>query len=435
MASKDVKPKTRLGKSHPGRVKAAVWAIVLLGFGGGGYAAYRYTGTTEVEVAVARVRRGDFVVSVRTRGDIKSSRSTILKAPQVPGLRITRLAPNGRPISKGDVVVEFDGVGQEQMVIARTNNVQSVDGDIVQMKATQKMNGEQDAMLKMQSEYALERAKLDASKAEVLSAIEGEKNRIQVGVTEGQLQQVKAAINAHEVGNEADLGRIGQRKDKAQRDLATAQRYLSLMQLRAPADGVVNVLPNFRAQGTFGQSQPPFKEGDNAWTGAEIVEIPDLTQLFIDLRLEEVDRGRIQLGQNVKLRVDAIPDKEFTAELDYVSPIAALVFKGGSTPEKTFPARATLKNLDPRLRPGMSASAEIVIERQPNQLLIPARASFDKEGKPAVYVQIGKNFVTREVKIGTRNDEEIVITGGLKEGEIVTLESPAEAAKKAKKKL
>src|SRR5829696_4877867 len=108
MASKDQRPKTRLGKSHPGRVKAAVWTIVLLAGGGGSYAAYRYTGTTEVEVAVARVRRADFVVSVRTRGDIKSARSTILKAPQVPGLRLTRLAPNGRPVSKGDVVVEFD---------------------------------------------------------------------------------------------------------------------------------------------------------------------------------------------------------------------------------------------------------------------------------------------------------------------------------------
>jgi HlyD family secretion protein len=435
MASKDQRPKTRLGKSHPGRVKAAVWTIVLLAGGGGSYAAYRYTGTTEVEVAVARVRRADFVVSVRTRGDIKSARSTILKAPQVPGLRLTRLAPNGRPVSKGDVVVEFDGVGQEQMVIMRSTNVQSVEGDIVQMKATQKMNDEQDAMTKMQAEYALERAKLDASKAEVLSAIEGEKNRIQVGVTEGALQQVKAAINAHVVGNEADLGRIGQRKDKATRDLATAQRYLSLTRLTAPTDGVVNVLPNFRAQGTFGQSQPPFKEGDNVWTGAEIVEIPDLTQLYIDLRLDEVDRGRIQIGQSVKIRVDAIPDREFAAELDYISPIAALVFKGGSTPEKTFPARATLKNLDARLRPGMSATAEVTIERQPNQLLIPTRASFDKDGKPAVWVQIGKNFVVRPIQIGKRNDEEMVITGGLKEGEIVTLESPAEAAKKAKKKL
>src|SRR6476469_7328398 len=418
MPSKDQRPKTRLGKSHPGRVKAIVWAFVLLLFAGGGYAAYRYTGTTEVEVPVARVRRGDFVLSVRTRGDIKSARSTILKAPQVPGLRITRLAPNGRPVAKGDVVVEFDGVGQEQMVIARSTNVQAVDGDIVQMKATQKMNDEQDAMTKMTSEYALERSKLDASKAEVLSAIEGEKNRIAVGVSEGALQQVKSSINAHQVGHEADLGRLGQRKDKAVRDLATAQKYLSLMQLRAPTDGVVNVLPNFRAQGTFGQSQPPFKEGDNAWTGAEIAEIPDLSQLYIDIKLEEVDRGRLLLGQAVKIRVDAIPDKEFTAELDYVSPIAALVFKGGSTPEKSFPARATLKNLDPRLRPGMSATAEIIIEKDPNQLLIPSRASFDKEGKPAVYVQIGKNFVTRHIQIGERNDDDLVVTGGLKEGEI-----------------
>ena len=165
------------------------------------------------------------------------------------------------------------------------------------------------------------------------------------------------------------------------------------------------------------------------------MEIPDLSQLYIDIKLEEVDRGRMQLGQTVKIRVDAIPDKEFTAELDYVSPIAALVFKGGSTPEKTFPARATLKNLDDRLRPGMSATAEIIIEKEPNQLLIPTRASFDKEGKPAVYVQIGKNFVVRHIQIGKRNDEDIVVTGGLKDGEIVTLESPAEAAKKSQEEV
>ena len=84
--------------------------------------------------------------------------------------------------------------------------------------------------------------------------------------------------------------------------------------------------------------------------------------MYVDLKLEEVDRGKLKLGQDVRIRVDAIPDKEFTAELDWISPIAALVFKGGSTAEKTFPARATIKNLDARLRPGMSASTEIIIE-------------------------------------------------------------------------
>src|SRR5262245_15465724 len=104
MPSKDIKPKTRLGKSHPGRVKFVAWTLGLGLCGGGVYAAYRYTGTTEVEVAVARVRKADFVISVRTRGEIKSARSAILKAPQVPGLRITHLAVNGRPIRKGEAV-------------------------------------------------------------------------------------------------------------------------------------------------------------------------------------------------------------------------------------------------------------------------------------------------------------------------------------------
>src|SRR5215831_18731001 len=234
MASRDRRPDQRLGKSNPRRMKIITWTLALGLCGGGVFAAYRYTGTTEVEVAVARVRRGDFVISVRTRGDIKSARSVVLKAPQVPGLRITHLADAGRPVKKGEVVVEFDGSQQDQNVVSRSTNVRAAEGDIVQTKATQKIDDEADAMNKMSSEYDLERSKLDASKAEVISAIEGAKFRLQVGVSEGSLQTVKASINANQVGHEADLGRLGQRKDKAVRDLTTATNYLCMLHLRAP---------------------------------------------------------------------------------------------------------------------------------------------------------------------------------------------------------
>ena len=73
-----------------------------------------------------------------------------------------------------------------------------------------------------------------------------------------------------------------------------AKGYLSKMVLRAPQDGIVNILPNFRAQGSFGSAPPPFKEGDAAWTGAAIAEIPDLSNMRIELKLEEVDRGKLQ---------------------------------------------------------------------------------------------------------------------------------------------
>ena len=65
--SKDLKPAQRLGQVHAKRNKILTWTLSALFCGGAIYAAYRYTLVTEVEVAVARVRRGDFVIAVRTR--------------------------------------------------------------------------------------------------------------------------------------------------------------------------------------------------------------------------------------------------------------------------------------------------------------------------------------------------------------------------------
>ncbi len=433
--SKDLKPKQRLGQGRSSkRKKLIAWSVVLLAGVGAVYAAYRYGGTTEVDVPVARVRRGDFVIGVRNRGEIRSTRSVTLTAPQVPDPRIVKLFESGKPVKKGDVVIEFDAVQQEQNYIEKNTSVRTADSEIVQTKASHKMENEMDSMNLMQGQYNVERAKLEASKAEVISEIEGAKNRIDVGISEGELSQVKTTITSRALAQEADLERLKEKKDKTVRDMDLAKSYMGKMVMRAPSDGIVNVLPNFRSGGSFGQSPPPFKEGDRVWTGAAIAEIPDLSEMRMELKLEEVDRGKLKLGQELRIRVDSIPDKEFSATLDWISPIAALVFRG-FFPDKLFPARATLKNLDPRLRPGMSASAEIIIEKQPNALLIPAKASFMSNGKPSVYVQKGKDFLVRNIEVGKRNDEDLVVVSGLKAGELVTLESPAEAAKRSKKKM
>ncbi len=432
--SKDLKPKQRIGRPPVSRKKRIVmWAVALILFGGAGYAAYRYTSPQVVEVAVGKVRRGDFILAVRTRGEIKSTRSLTLAAPQVPEPRIVKLAESGKPVKKGDVVVEFDTATQEQYYLERATTVRTVDSQIVQTKAQHRITNETDSMNLMQSEYDLERARLEASKAEILSEIEGKKNRINVGVAEGELGQVKTTVGSHKVSQEADLERLAESKDKTVRDMKRAQGYIEKMVIRAPIDGIIHVLPNFRSGGTFGQMPPPFKEGDRAWTGAAIAEIPDLSAMRVELRLDEVDRGKIRRSQQVKIHVDAIPDKEFVAEIDWISPIAALVWKGFRSADKVFPTYGTLKNLDPRLRPGMSASVDIIIESQPNAILVPLRSSFVHQGKPSVYVQRGGKFVVRTIEVGKRNDTDIVVLRGLKEGEIVALEDPAEAAKRAKK--
>jgi HlyD family secretion protein len=433
--SKDLKPKQRLGQTAGSRRRRLIINVVLVALlAGGAFAAYRYTNQTEkVEVSVARVRRSPFVISVKTRGEIRSVRSVTLTAPQVPMPRIVRLAESGRPIKKGEVVVEFDAAQQEQNYLDNVTNVRTADSEIVQTKASHQIVKEQDSINQMTANYNVDRAKLDASKAEVVSAIEGAKSEIDVGVSEGDLSEVKTTVDAHGKTQKSDLDRLAQRKDKTVRDAERTKSYLALMVLRAPNDGIVNILPNFRASGSFGSSPPAFKEGDQAWTGAAIAEIPDLSEMRVELKLDEVDRGKMKLGQGIKVRVDAIADRELNATLDWISPIAAVNFKGMGLTEKTFPARATLKNLDPRLRPGMSASAEVVIESEPNTLLIPVRASFMNKGKPSVYIQHGDQFTIRAIEVGKRNDTDIIVLKGLKEGEQVALENPIEAAKKAKK--
>ncbi len=140
-----------------------------------------------------------------------------------------------------------------------------------------------------------------------------------------------------------------------------------------------------------------------------------------------------QSRDDVRIRVDALPEKELRAELDWISPIAAIAWRGMGLTEKTFPARATLQNLDPRLRPGMSGSADIIIESAANAIMIPARASFVNKGKPAVWVQRGAGYEIRRIEVGKRNETDMVVLSGLREGETVYLENPIEAAKRAKK--
>lgn len=431
--SKDLKSQ-RLGRPAGSRRKKLIgWAVFLALCGSGAWAAYRYGGTTEVAVATARVRSAEFVRSIRTRGELGSTKSTILTAPQVPSPRIVKLAENGKPVKKGDVIVEFDMAQQEQYLLERNTTVRTVESESVQTKASHRMTDETDAMSLMQSEYDVTRAQLEASKAEILSDIEGAKNRINVGIAEGSLDQVKTVINSHDVTQQADLQRLQNRIDKANRDLERAKGYLSKMVIYAPNDGIVNILPNQRAQGSFGSMPPPFKEGDNAWTGAAIAEIPDLSSMRIQLKLDEVERGQVQLNQPVRVRVDAVADKEFEAVLDWISPIAQLSFSRLTAPEKSFPAYATLKSVDPRLRPGMSATAEIILERQASALLIPLRASFLDRGKPAVYVQRGQEFELRPIDVGKRNDDDVIVLKGLSEGEVVALENPFAAARRARK--
>jgi multidrug efflux pump subunit AcrA (membrane-fusion protein) len=374
------------------------------------------------EVPTARVERRDFLNTVRARGEVKSTRSAKVVAPSTPNLTIVRLAASGKPIKKGEIVAAFDSSAQEDQFIARRTALREVDSEILQAQAQHSIADEQNAMATMKAQYDVERAELEASKQEILSEIEGLKNRIDVTIASGVLSQEKTKTEATDLSQRADLRRIEEKKDKAVRDVETTQAYLGSMVLRAPADGVVQIMTNNRASGSFGTSRPPFQEGDTVWTGATIAEIPDLTSLNIEFRVEEIDRGRVEVGQPVRIRIDAVPDLLIEGEVQWISPIATLVFRR-FPPEKNFPAQATIRELDPRLRPGMSATVEVIVDRRPDELVIPNKASFQIEGQPVVYVRSGVGFRPQPIEVVARNSSEIVVRG-VEEGQVIALDNP-----------
>ena len=387
------------------------------------YAGLQFWAPAVREVPTARVERREFVQTVRTRGEVKSLHTVPIAAPQTPDLQIVRLAADGKPIKKGDIVVEFDAAAQEERYLEKSTEVRQVDSEIIQKEAQHSIADEQNAMLVMRSEYDLERAKLEASKQEILSEIEGLKNRITVRVSEGELQKSKTTAEATDISQQADIVQLEEKKNKAIRDLERTKSYLGNMVLRAPVDGVVQIRPNTRAQGSSSRSRPPFQEGDSVWAGAEIADIPDLSSMVVEFRVEEIDRGRARIGQKIRVRVVAVAGAVFEGAIEWLSPIATLIFRR-FPPEKNFPARARIAKIDDQLRPGMSASVEIIVEERPNVLVIPAKASFQIEGKPTVFVRSGNGFRRQTIDVLARNANEIVVSGDINEGEVIALENP-----------
>ena len=80
-------------------------------------------------------------------------------------------------------------------------------------------------------------------------------------------------------------------------------------------------------------------------------------------------------------------------------------------PTRSFRASASITKKDPRLRPGMNGGMDIVVNRVPNAISIPAKALFTRNAKPIVYVADGGTYRPVEVQVEARNPDEIAISG------------------------
>ena len=381
---------------------------------------------SEPDVPMTGVTRGDFVDMLEIRGEIRPVKSLVLSSPLQSGeLQIIKLAKSGTIVKPGDVLVQFDGSTLQRTIQEKQSELRQADAEIDQARAQARITTEQNATALMKAQYDLKRAKLEVQKGDSIPRIQLEQAKLAVGDAEQALKEIEAKIKSDAAGAEASIASRRRKREKAQADLERAKRGLQNLELRAPAAGMINVLPNPRSGNMFGGGEQEFREGDRAWAGANVIELPDLSSVHLEARLEEADRGRLNPGQDATVKIEAVPGKEFKARIDRISLLARVDFRSGWPPPKNFDLGLVLLDVDPAIRPGMTAVARIATDRIPDVVLVPTESVFQKDGSPIVYKLDGSTFREQRIEVSRRGKEQTVVGSGIEPGDRIATRRPA----------
>ena len=174
-----------------------------------------------------------------------------------------------------------------------------------------------------------------------------------------------------------------------------------------------------------------FKPGDKAWAGAQILELPDLSTVHLATRLDESDRGRLQMARRRRFASTRFRTTTITRRLRTCPCSRAWTFSSWP-PQKNFDMSLTFSDADVRLRPGMSGLARIAVGKIPDQLLLPSGAIFPSEGRLVVYRRTRSGFDAVPIEIVRRGREQVAVKGSLTPGDHVSLVAPKPAGSQAK---
>ena len=193
----------------------------------------------------------------------------------------------------------------------------------------------------------------------------------------------------------------------AQAQVDAAQATLNLSKIIAPFDGVI----------TEANPQP----GDMVAPGEVAVRIEDLSRLFVDLEISEVDINLVTPGQSVVLIFDAIPDKTYAGQIVKVDLVGKV--DSGAT---NFPVTVELTDADPLVKPGMTAAVTVTVKEVENVLLVSNRAVRVLNGERVVYILVDNQPVAVKIRLGAITDLYSEVVGGdLNEGDLLVLNPSA----------
>jgi len=348
-----------------------------------------------VEVTTAKVERADLASKVSANGKIEAKRKVDLSA-NVMGQIVNLAVREGDQVRKNDFLLQIDKA---------------------QLSAS--AAGAEASLKSFFSEREAARANLTEASRNYQRAQKNYNERI---IPLAELERTRTALEAAQ----ANLAATGGRIDQARAGLVGARDTLSKTTIKAPMDGIVTRLPVEEGEvAVIGTMNNP---------GTVLLTISDMSVVEAVMEVDETDIPNVRIGQKASVTVDAYPNKTFEGVVTEVgsSPIES----GGGADAINFEVKIQLTNPPAEVRPGFSASADILTGSRPGAVAIPIQALVVRE-KPSAGAKSSAAAVDEEgvymfdpatqkvsfkpVKTGITGDTMIEVTSGLSPGnEIVS---------------
>lgn len=350
-----------------------------------------------VKVTVDKVKKQDLTSIISASGEVKPKKNINISA-QVPGRIIKIGVEEGEVVKAGDFLLKLDSTQYEAIADRDQNFIRAANSDLIQAEARlQRDKNSYERQQKLFDEQLISKDLLETAKA-------------QFDISSAQTNAIRFQIK------------------QAEASLKSTIDNLNKTTYDSPIDGVITSLRVEEGEvAIIGTMNNP---------GTVLLTIADLSVMEVEVEVDETDVIGVGLGQESNIRVDAFPETVFKGTVTEIGSSALQRTTGGiSTQEsKDFKVVITLENPSKKLKPGLSASADIIVAEKKQALAVPISAlvlrdkvsadtnsSTAQKDEEGVYAVENARVKFQPVGKGITGGMMIEITSGLQEGQdIVT---------------
>jgi len=367
------------------------------------------------------VRFGFFEVSVVTTGELEAKSSediygpTNLRTVQIwSEIKINELVPEGTIVDSGNFVASLDKTEIESRLKDLETELEKLESQYTKTMLDTSLNLRSTRNDLVNLKFAMEEAQIAVDQSQFEPPATQRQARITLDKAGRAYSQAVENYDLRLEKAKAEMQEVSASLQQARRRKQQMMETLQQFTIKAPKAGMIIYKRNWRGQKT--QTGSTINSWDNV-----VARLPDLSSMISKTYVNEIDVSKIRVGQNVRITLDAFPDAGYSGVVEEVANIGQ---QNQGSDAKVFEVIISLKESDSIMRPSMTTKNEIITATFQDVLFIPLESLHNNDTISFVFLDKGMRIVRQQVISGVSNENEIVITKGLSEGDQVFLSIP-----------